>query len=129
MVFGTEEDAKKAIEKLTAGITIDAFEAVSVELGGSFTDYENYSEGSMGVDAFDEWLYTDGVVIGSYTATPIKLDDSSYAVALYYADGDPTWEVTVKSALFSENFSANYATLEATYAVTTKDKVLNKIDG
>ncbi len=129
MVFGTEEDAKKAIEKLTAGITIDAFEAVSVELGGNFTDYENYTKGAMGVDAFDEWLYADGVVIGSYTATPIKLDDSSYAVAIYYADGDPAWEVTVKSALFSEKFSANYEALEATYAVTTKDKVLAKIHG
>ena len=129
MLFGTEDEAKAAIEKLTAGVTLDTFKAVSTELGGSFTDYENYTEGAMGVTAFDEWLYGDGVVIGSYTATPIKLSDSSYAVAIYYEDGDPAWEVTVKSALFSEKFSANYATLEATYAVTTKDKVLDKIDG
>ena len=129
MKFSTEEDAKKAIERLVAGISLDTFESISVELGGSFTDYENYTEGSMGVDAFDEWLYGDGVVVGSYTTAAIKLSDSSYAVALYYADGDPAWEVTVKSSLFTEKFSANYATLEVSFPVTTKDKVLAKIDG
>ena len=128
-VFGTEADAKKAIEKLTAGISLETFESISVELGGSFTDYENYTEGSMGVDAFDEWLYGDGITVGSYTTAAIKLSDSSYAVALYYADGDPAWEVTVKSSLFTEKFTANFETLKVSFPVTTKDNVIAKIDG
>ncbi|MBQ9112753.1 MAG: hypothetical protein IJY08_04145 [Clostridia bacterium] len=128
MVFGTEADAKAAIEKLAAGVTLETFESVCTEAGGTFTDYENYSEGTMGVDAFDEWLYSDTTTAGTYTATPIKLDDSSYAVALYVGEGEAEWYVTVKSAILSEDFTARTTELTNTYAVTVKDKVLNKVD-
>ena len=128
MIFDTEQKAKDAIAKLSAGVTIETFETVCNETSGSFTDYENYTKGTMGVDAFDTWLYAEETVLGTYTATPIKLSDSSYAVALYTADGDAVWYVTVKSAILSDDFTALKTELTNTYAVTVKDKVLNKID-
>ena len=130
MLFSTEAAAKTALAKLTKGMTVEAFEALATEVNGSFSKYENYVKGSMGVAAFDTWLYGDDVTIGSVTTEVITLEkDTSYAVAVYYADGDAEWFVNVKSAIFSENFTANAEALAAKYVITTKDKVINKIDG
>ena len=128
MVFDTEAKAKDAIAKLTAGINIETFENISKEVSGTFTNYENYSEGTMGVDAFDKWLYAEETKAGTYTATPIKLSDSSYAVALYVGEGDAEWYVTVKAAILSEDFTARTTELTNTFAVTVKDKVINRVD-
>ena len=128
MVFDTEAKAKDAITKLTAGINIETFENISKEVSGTFTNYENYSEGTMGVDAFDKWLYAEETKAGTYTATPIQLSDSSYAVALYVGEGDAEWYVTVKAAILSEDFTARTTELTNTFAVTVKDKVINRVD-
>ncbi len=128
MLFADEESAKAAIEKLSAGITLEQFEAVSNDNGGSYTKYENYGKGDMGVADFDTWLYGDDVKKGDYTSAPIKLSDSSYAVVLYAEDGDAVWSVTVQSNIYSEEFSANYTALSEKFAVTTNDKTLAKID-
>ena len=118
-----------ALAKLYEGITIADFEAIADELGGQFTDYENYSKGSMGVDAFDTWLFADDVKVGSVTAEVIALSESSYAVAVYYADGDAEWYVSVKSALFTEKYEAFDAQVKEKYTIEKKDSVIAKIDG
>lgn len=130
MVFSSEDTAKTAIEKLSEGITLDEFEAICTELGGSFTDYEDYIKGAMGVTAFDTWLYGDDVSAGDYTSSVITLSsDSSYAVALYYGDGAPEWYVTVKNAIYSDDYEAFSSDIAEKYTVTVKEKVINRIDG
>lgn len=129
MVFSTEDEAKAAIEKLYEGITLEDFEAICDELGGKFTDYENYTAGSMGVEAFDTWLYAEDVKVGSFTAEVISLNESSFAVAVYYGDGDAEWYVSVKSALFTEKYEALDAEIKDKYTVEKKDSVIAKIDG
>ena len=129
MVFATAEEAEAAIAKLYEGITVEDFEAISNELGGQFTNYENYTKGSMGVEAFDAWLYGEDVKAGSFTAEVITLSESSFAVAVYYADGDAEWYVSVKSALFTEKYEALDAEVKAKYTVEKKDSVIAKIDG
>ena len=129
MVFATAEEAEAALAKLYEGITVEDFEAISNELGGQFTNYENYTKGSMGVEAFDAWLYGEDVKAGSFTAEVITLSESSFAVAVYYADGDAEWYVSVKSALFTEKYEALDAEVKAKYTVEKKDSVIAKIDG
>ena len=130
MVFSSSEDAAAAIAKLSTGITVESFETVCNELGGKFTNYKNYTEGSMGVTAFDTWLYDDATVVGTYTAAAISLDESSYAVALYYADGEAEWKVAVKSAVFNELYEKFDADVTAKYAgsIIVKDRAIGKID-
>ncbi len=127
-VFSSEDLAKAAIGKLSAGMSIEDFEKICTESSGSFSKYEDYVKGSLGVSAFDTWLYGDEVVIGSYTATAISADESSYLVALYYADGELEWRVTVKSAIYTDRYDAKYSEMTAKYAVTANDKVIAKID-
>ena len=129
MIFGTEADAKAAIENLTAGITLETFESVCEELKGSYTDYENYVKGTITATAFDAWVYSEEAVKGAYTKTPIKLDDSSYAVVLYADDGEPGWKVSVEASILKDDFEARKVELTNACAVTTKDKVLNRVDG
>ncbi len=131
MVFTTEDAAKAALEKLSAGMTLEAFEQVANDNGGTYSNYENYTEGSLNASNFDAWLYKDETVIGSYTTEIISVTSSSsttYVLALYHADGDAEWTVTVKSAIYSERFSANLDTLMANHAITVKDKVIARID-
>lgn len=131
MVFTSEDGAKSAIDKLYEGIGISEFEDICDELGGAFTDYENYTKDALGVDAFDEWLYGDTVKVGSYTAEVIVIssDDSQYAVALYYEDGDAEWYVAVKSAIFNDKYEVAADEIKEKYELTKKDKVIAKIDG
>lgn len=143
MIFGTKTDAEKAAEKLAAlgTITKEEFEKICTELNGRYTDYENYTEGSFGVAAFDTWLYGDDVKVGSYTtkekvitlttsATSSSSSSTSYAVAWYYGDGDQQWEITVKTALFNEQFEKTAKDLKAKHAVSDANMtVINQIDG
>lgn len=129
MIFGTEADAKAAIEKLTAGITLETFESICNELKGSYTDYENYVKGTITSTTFDAWVYSEEAVKGAYTKTPIKLDDSSYAVVLYADDGEPGWKVSVEASILKDDFEARKVELTNACAVTIKDKVLNRVDG
>ncbi len=129
MIFTSTEDAATAIEKLSEGMTIEEFEDICNELGGKFRDYENYTKGTLGVSAFDTWLYGDGVEVGSYTTSAITFEETSFAVAFYYEDGEPQWKVTVKNAIFTERYQELDTELTEKYTVTVKDKVLAKIDG
>ena len=128
MVFGSSTDAAAAIEKLSEGVTIEEFEEICGELGGSFKKYENYTKGSMGVSAFDTWLYGDDVEVGSYTTSAISADESTYVVALYYEDGEAEWSISVKSAIFNDRYTEYAEGMIEKYPITVKEKVIAKID-
>ncbi len=131
MVFSDKKLAEKAIENFKAGeISVEAFEEISHDLGAdAHNEYEDYTKGSLGVDALDKWLFAEDTAKGDYTKEPIAADDSSYVVAYYYEDGEPAWKVTVKSAVFNERFETKYTEMEAAYTVTVKENVIKKIDG
>ena len=128
MMFSSTEDAATAIEKLSEGMTIEEFEEICDELGGTFNKYENYTKGSMGVSAFDTWLYGDDVEVGSYTDAAITVEETQFMVALYYEDGEAEWHVSVKSAIFTEKYTEFNTDLQEKYTVEVKEKVLAKID-
>ncbi len=137
MVFETLDEANAAIARLTAGMTYDSFKAIGDELGGSVSDYANYTEGSLGVSSFDTWLY-GGIEVGAFTSTAISYDESTYIVALYYGDGEPEWKVAAKNAVFSDRYTAKATEITNTHRPNFKfygenevfnAKVLAKIDG
>ncbi len=131
MLFSNEADAKAAIEALgNVTLTVDEFNRIADEKNSSgHTSIEDYTKGTLQLDAFDEWLYADSTAVGSYTATPIKADDKTYIVGYYSGDGNPAWKVTVKSEIFAERFEEYYLNMEKTYTVTVKEKLLSKIEG
>ena len=129
MVFNSTANATAAIEKLSEGITVEEFEDICNELEGQFVDYENYTKGSLGTAVFDTWLYGEDVAIGSYTTSYITVEETSFVVAMYYEDGDEHWAVDVKNSIYGERYEEFVAELTDKYTVTTKDKVLAKIEG
>lgn len=134
MVFSTKASAEDAIKKLTKGMTLEQFEALSNELNAGFTKYEDYTEGTMGVSAFDKWLFDEETTLGSFTGEVITVSNdsnsSAYAVALYYGDGTPLWKVTVKSEIFNDRYEALEKELHTKFESTikTNESVLNNID-
>ncbi len=128
MTFSSTESANAALAKLKDGMTIAEFEAICNESGGSFTDYKDYTKGALSVSAFDTWLYGDGVVIGSYTKTVLNMSETSFALALYYADGAPEWKVSVKADIYTERYTAKAEEMTAKYAITVKEKAIARID-
>ena len=92
IIFSDKEKAKTAAQRIAemGTITVENLEALAEELGGSFTNYENYTEGSMGVDAFDEWVFAEDRAAGSFT----KAD-----------------EVITLTSTSSQNVSTSYATV------------------
>lgn len=129
MVFSDKALAEEAIEKFKAGeISVEAFEEISHELAATaHNEYEDYTEGSLGVGAFDKWLFADDTKKGDYTEKPIEDGNGSYIVAYYYEDGKPAWKVTVESAVFNDRFEAKYTEMESAYTVTVKENVIKKI--
>ena len=131
MTFSTEDAAKAAIEALVAAGTVDqaTFDRIASEhVTVNHDVLEDYLKGTMGSTEFDNWVFGDDTKVGSYTAAPIKLDDTTYAVLYYVADGNEIWKVNVKNALFSESYEAYYATFENTYPIKVKTGVLNRVD-
>lgn len=107
MLFEKEEAAKAAISKieiLGAGLNKDTFAKAATEanaLGNTLV--ENCMKGNMASDTFDNWLFSADTKAGAYTKSPIKMTDGSFMVALFVADGDPCWKVTVKNHIVTEN--------------------------
>ena len=131
MLFSSTDAANAAIEALKAEgtVTLDAFNRIADEKGASaHTTFEDYLKGDMGSNDFDEWLYDQATVIGSYTVSAITLSDGTYGVFFYAADGEEAWRVNVKTSLLEEDFSAFTTELENTYSATikVKDKVCAK---
>ncbi len=129
MTFGTEAEAKAAIEALKAAGTVDqaTFDRIAAEKSAMSDIIENYVKGDMGSTEFDNWVFADGRAIGNYTDKPIKLSSSSYAVLYYTADGQEAWFVSVKTELFNDDFEAYFANLEKTVEIDVKDNVLKRI--
>ena len=130
MIFATEDEAKAAIEALKAAGTLDqaTFDRIADEKGAAMTDIlENYIEGDMGSVDFDAWVFADGRAVGDYTAEPLKLSDSSYAVVYYAAEGDELWFANVKDALLNEDFTAYFTNAQTNTEVKVKANVLKKI--
>ena len=132
MMFTSTDTAKKAIEKLKAveGLDKDKFAKVATEVSATAqTVYEDYTEGSMQSSSFDAWLYDEKTVIGTYTATPITMSDGSSMVAMYVADGEVCWKLTVKDALIEEGFSARETAIITKYSslVTANQSVIGRI--
>ena len=130
MLFSKKEDAAKAIEALKEGtLSIDFFNQKASELSATTTStIEEYVEGTLGIQSFDDWAYSDTIKLGDITETPIEIEaNTTYLVGYYYEEGDEAWKVTVKSELFNENYNTEYEALVAKYAVTTNDKTLNKV--
>ena len=109
MMFENSNDAKEAIKKLDAITTLnkEEFEKVAKESDAAAnTVYEDYMKGDMQSTSFDNWLYDKETKIGSYTASPLTMSDSSSMVAYYVGDGDVAWKVTVKNTLINDDFTA-----------------------
>lgn len=140
IIFSDKEKAKTAAQRIAemGTITVENLEALAEELGGSFTNYENYTEGSMGVDAFDEWVFADDRAAGSFTkadevitltSTSSQNVSTSYATVWLQGNGLMEWEISVKSAIFQKKFEENDTALKAAHAVSGPNyKVLNTID-
>ena len=132
MIFDDLDNCLAAADQLSTGVSLEAFEAICEELGGSFTDYKNYTKGSLGNDEFDSWLYDEETVKGSFTADiiPLSEDNSSYLLAIYYGDGIEQWEVSVKSAIFQDLYEDVEAQIIEKYkdTIVKKEKSINKID-
>ena len=82
----------------------DAFIEVSNRFDDADVKYvDDYTEGDMNSDAFDEWLYSANV--GEITEEPVydKRYDG-YFVAYYEREGDPVWYVKAKEEITNERF-------------------------
>ena len=132
ILFSTEDAAKTAIQDLLAKgeLTLEAFEeyAESATSAAGHTHVENYTEGTFGSTVFDEWVYGEDTELNTITAKPLSIDSSTYAVAYYYADGEELWKVEVRSSLLNADYEAYYTAMEGKYAVTVKEKSLDKVD-
>lgn len=130
-LFSSEAAAEAAIKALgeKGSFDLSAFEAVADDCGSTgHTAQENCYEGYLGSTTLDGWLFDDKLAVGDYTKSPLKLEDSVWAVAYYTGEGELTWKVTVKSSVLSEKFEAYYSNMETQYAITVKEKSFKKID-
>ena len=130
MLFSKKDDAQKAIDALkNATLTKDHFLEKGSELNSTTTSIiEEYIEGSLGIQAFDDWAYSDTIKVGDLTTAPIEIEaNTTYLVGYYYEEGEETWKVNVKSELFSENYNTAYEALVEKYAVDTKEGTINNV--
>lgn len=131
MLFDSEDNAKAAIEVLKGktGLDLATFETVATEQKSTGnTHVEDYYAGQIGSDVFDDWLFAEETTVGTVTATPLALDEKTFAVAFYYGEGLEKWVVDVENVLFGEDFDAYYEGLTQKYPVTIKEKTWKKIE-
>ena len=131
-VFQTEKNAKSAVDALSKkeGLDIAAFEEiVKANSSAGNTTLEDCREGQVGSTIFDNWLFDKELTVGAYTKEPLKLDNSTWAVAFYTADGDLNWKMAVKDAIMSEKKEAQYKDMEDKYgdSIETNDRAISKI--
>ena len=128
MIFPTKIAAEAAAGRLTAGMTLEQIKALSDELMTTYQHYENYVEGQAKSDVFDEWVFAESTVVGSYTSTPLEISkDQTYVVAYYLADAEAVWYLDVRSDILEEKYEETVKTLENTYVIKANDKVIAKI--
>lgn len=133
MIFTSEDSAKSAIESLgkVSSLTTDAFLTVASATGaGNYTELSDYIKGQMGSDDFDEWMFSDERKQGDYTTEAIKVGSSSFIVGYFDNVGErKAWQATVKSALLSDDLTAEQTriTEKFTPTVVVKDSVMGRV--
>ena len=134
MSFESAEAAGKAADALKNAEKLDyeAFEAIAKDNGAAANGlFENYVEGQLSYNGFEDWLYADTTKAGSYTAAalPNATDKpTEYALFFYVEDGDALWTIDVRSAIYSEDYNEVYEGLAEKYSVTTNDKIVAKVE-
>ena len=129
MVFPTESMAVDALETLKeTDLTLEEFQNIAEKKSATLNSRtEDYTKGTLGVDALDAWLYTNKAEVGSLSDV-IKVDDSTYLIAYYYEVGDEEWYVAVKKSMFTEDYTVFEQNLGTKFEITVKDRALKKID-
>ena len=134
MSFSTRDAALAAIEAIKSGekLELSRFEAIAKEKGAMANGlFENYIEGQLTYNGFEEWLYDDNTIVGSYTQTPLANATTSateYAIFFYVENGDKLWHIDVQNDIFVDDYQAYYKTLTEKYPVTTNEKIIAKVD-
>ena len=132
MIFTSKTSAESAIAKLEnigSGITKDTFVNVATEMGAMNDLMESYTRGELFNDAFDAWVFGEDIKIGDYNKTPIMTSDGSYMVALYAANGDPSWQVVVRDEVIQASYDAYLDGIMVKYSasITVDTDVIAKI--
>ena len=138
IIFSDKAKAETAATRISemGEITLEKLEALATELGGTYTDYKDCAEGTVGVDAFDAWVFADGRVVGDYTksseiitlSSATDTTSASYATVWYYGDGLKDWQLSAKSTIYSDRFTEKDKGFKDTYTVSDpNEKILNKI--
>ena len=138
IIFSDKAKAETAATRIgeMGEITLEKLEALATELGGTYTDYKDCAEGTVGVDAFDAWVFADGRVVGDYTksseiitlSSATDTTSASYATVWYYGDGLKDWQLSAKSTIYSDRFTEKDKGFKDTYTVSDpNEKILNKI--
>ena len=124
MVFTNKSSAESAIADLAAmgSVTKEAFEAYAEAsaTASAHSTMTDYTEGSLGSDSFDAWLFDGTRLPGHITTTPLALDDSTYVVMFYVGEGIPTWRANVKSAILEADYESYVTDMTAKYEPTVK---------
>ncbi len=130
MLFSSESLAKSAIAEIKkAELSLDKFNEMADGLSASgHSTLEEYIEGTLGVDSFDAWAYSDTIKVGDITEEPIVVEaDTTYLVGYYYEEADLAWKVNVKSEIFTERYNAAYDAIKAKFATTSNEGTLNSV--
>lgn len=132
MVFSSDSAVKSAIEQLgkLESVDMEAFLKVAESLGGTASELESYSEGQMGSDEFDEWMFDEKRVKGDYTKEQILVGSSSYILAYFEQVSDlSVWQADVKYSLLSDDVSAEQERITEKYSssVVVKDGVMKNV--
>ena len=124
ILFTTKKAAEDAIGELSKieSLTKDAFEeyAEGCSTAAGHNTLEDYTEGALGSDVFDEWVFGIKTLPGTVTTEPLTLSEGSYVVAYYAGEGTVTWRVTVKSSILDKDYEAYYTDMTAKYESTIK---------
>ena len=126
----------KQMEAVDAEAFADIVEDEEFSENAYHYTYENYTKGTFGVAAFDNWIFAKGLKPGSFSTDVITMDESTengsttgtYCVAFFDEDGDENWYVAAKAAVLNELYQEKNAELEAAHSVEMNDKVIAKVD-
>lgn len=129
MLFTDEETAKSALEAVAAveELNEEKFHEIAEEKEAANHQYvEEYWEGNMGDEGFDEWLAS--AEAGSYTKDALVMSDGSLMIAYYEGANDiPGWKADVKSDIFNEKYEKYLEEMAEKHVVTTNDDTFNKV--
>lgn len=134
----TIESVIKALKELD---TVDAGAFKEIAESEEFASkvyhytYEDYTKGTFGVTAFDNWIFGDGLEAGTFSDL-ITMDESTengtttgtYCVGFFNKDGHENWYVAARDAVLNDSYTEKNTELENAHAVEINDKVLSSID-